>query len=229
MSQTIHKDDIFCITEALSLGPKVQTITMNELIYAGSINALYSDFGNDVLKTMSFPKLQQLGDTSRYMNWATNVWNCSILIRNANTLETLILPMLNIMSGAIFLEHLNAITTIQINGPKSINGIHFAVLPALTKMEFSNLEEIGFYFVADNLKSITSYAFPALRSVPGVSTGGNDNLVSINFNNASVGNIQVVNNPLLTCENICSLKNYTGTAKVTNNKEASCDLKNICK
>ena len=217
----------FCISESLTIGPSATTVTMNELIYAGSINAPYPENGNRKLSSLTFPKLQQLSNTFTFLSGAENVKYCSILIRYAHALTQINIPMLKNASGTILLENLESLATIQLDELVQCGEFYFNNLPNLTQLSVPKLEHLN-GFIGDALKSMTALSFPAIQSIGWFWMSVNTLLTSVNVNNAPISSLIIVNNPVLSCANMCSLKNYTGDPRIENNKETSCDLKSTC-
>lgn|GEM_PF-6031339 len=230
-SANYENDDIICISGNLTVGPVVETLKMGQLIYSGGIDMNFTDKGGN-LTSVSLPKLLKLGKEATYMNGTGegNVWSCSIVLRNANHLKSLTLNNLLKVEGELYFDKLDIFSTLNMKKLTYIRNALFNAMPKMKKFNFSSCTQIGAAFYLNSQGKLSEFSLPALTKANSISIKNNPNLENLNFNDATINKLEIYNNPMLSCTNMCSLKNYTqlNTRGITDNSESSCDLKSTC-
>ena len=83
--------------------------------------------------------------------------------------------------------------------------------------------------MAHNL-GIEEINLPKLKEAGTVRLIDNSVLCKVNFNDAIINKLRVVNNYNLSCDNMCSLKNFSQLdgSGIMDNYEETCELADIC-
>lgn len=225
-------DDVFCISGVVTVAPKIETLTMKNLIYAGGFSIKFDEELPGAIRKISLSKLAKLADKAPHINGAnaSNVWNCGMVIINAPNLKKLSLPKLQVAAGALFISDNSSLSSISLPVLKNLRSVVFSRMNALTSINAPKVDKHtgSFYLTDDPL--LETFELPALTKANSLVIRNNQILKQLNFNYAEISKMEIYNNPMLSCTNMCSLKNYTqlNTHGITDNSESSCDLKSTC-